>query len=105
MKLKTAIFMIFQVIAFSLAFAVEPCDSVDDRNIKVTQKEAEKIAVQEFRKQTKANLATISVRQLKGDDQEWAFVLEDNAQLPRPGSELYVRVNKKTGELTSYFVK
>jgi len=102
---KSAIFIIFQVVAVSLAFAVEPGERANDQHIVVTRKVAEGIAVQEFRKQTKMRLANVSVRSLKGDEQEWAFVLEDSAQLPRPGSELYVRVNKKTGKLTSYFGK
>jgi uncharacterized membrane protein len=105
MRAKSIFFWIFQIIICSSVFAEKSNDNNNEKNIKVSQKTAEKIAIQEFKRQTKANEAMISVRQLKGDEQEWAFVLEDSAQMPRPGSELYVRVNKRTAEITSYFGK
>lgn len=73
---------------------------------KVIVNKAEKVAIQEFRKRSKGAAATkVSVRLLEDNDKDWVFVVENEEQVPAPGSELYVTVNKKTAKAESYFGK
>lgn len=72
---------------------------------KVTVSKAEKVAVKEFRKRSKEAATKVSVRLLEDNDEDWVFVVENEEQLPAPGTELYVTVNKKTAKAESYFGK
>ncbi|HEY0585484.1 MAG TPA: hypothetical protein VGD52_05085 [Pseudoduganella sp.] len=67
--------------------------------------QAEKVAVKEYRNRSGRRAAKVSVVLVTDNKQEWVFAVEDAVEPPRPGSDLYVTINKTTGEMTSWWGK
>jgi len=89
----------------AFTIAAEPTNQKVELKPKLAAREAEKIAIYEYRKATKGKVALLSVQLFEDANKEWVFVVEDDGADPFPGSELYVRIDKRTGKVLSYFGK
>lgn len=69
----------------------------------MTVDQAEKVAINEFKKRSRGLATKVSIRLLGDNDKEWVFVVENKEQAPAPGSELYVTVSKRAAKAESYF--
>ena len=87
------------------ASAAPQVDNEIRRDSEVTVSKAEKVAINEFKKRSKGSATKISVRLLEDNNKDWVFVVEDEERTPRPGSELYVTVSKRTAKAEFYFGK
>ncbi|MFS2005027.1 hypothetical protein ACEN9F_15495 [Duganella sp. CT11-25] len=87
------------------ASAAPKVDGAIQRESRMAVSKAEKVAIKEFRKRSNGVAKNISVRLLEDNNKDWVFVVEDEDQIPRPGSELYVTVSKRTAKAESYFGK
>lgn len=105
MKLQSGLVAISISITCALANASDSASWKGEFRPKMTVREAENIAIYEYRKATKGKVALLSVQLLEDMSKEWVFVVEDEEQDPLPGSELYVRIDKRTGKVLSYFGK
>jgi hypothetical protein len=105
MNATSAISALLLSVIVTAASAAPQGANVTETAARMTVSKAEKIALKEFRKRSHEKPTKVSARLLEDNDKDWVFVVEDAAQLPAPGSELYVTVNKKTAKAESYFGK
>jgi hypothetical protein len=98
MKRRFSTLLLVSAIGFSLDAMA---DAVQARSKELLSVErARLIADAEFKKITKESVKRFSVQLIKNNEQKVAFAYEDLDVPPRPGAEIYIVIEKKTGKVT-----
>lgn len=98
---KKFFFCVFLILSFLFPFASQG-SNLSKSEIKFTR--ARLLSVQEFDKKTKGKFKNFRCKVIGENKKEWIFFFDEYIYPPGPGgSDLTVFVNKKTGEVKSYF--
>lgn len=98
LRLLTLTLLFVSVVGFAGQVAA---DTTDVRGKELLSKaSARSIADAKFKNITKSSVKRFSVQLIQDDEEEIVFAYEDLDVPPRPGSEIYITIIKKTRKVT-----
>jgi hypothetical protein len=103
---KLPAFIAHVIFGFTLLVWVENCACANRAKEPITNiTKAEKLADSKFKKFTHGTIRNFSRRLIEQNAEEWVFSYDDNESIPRPGSTIFVTVQKSSGRVTINYGK